>query len=99
MNVHDAAFDFLPHAIGKIAVGIFKCLRNSEMLFERDLALHGHSLAASSTFELCHLLRHAPVRCDLSRQRRAATILPLYYRSVSSRSSSGRSTSPTRAGR
>src|SRR5215469_17788992 len=78
MNVHDAAFDFLPDAIGKIAVGIFKSLRNSEMLFERDLALHGPSLVAPSTLELCHILSHAPVRCDGSR----SAMQPLYCRYI-----------------
>jgi hypothetical protein len=44
VNVHDAAFDFLPHAVGKIATGILKRFRNGKVLLERDLALHAPPL-------------------------------------------------------
>ena len=44
VNVHDAAFNFLPHAVGKIAAGILERFRNGEMLLECDLALHAPPL-------------------------------------------------------
>src|ERR1700733_3219511 len=40
MQIEHAAFHFLPDAIGKITSGIGKGFGNSEMFFERDLALH-----------------------------------------------------------
>ena len=41
LDVHDPVLDLLPDALGKVAVGILQRFGNGEMLFERDLALHG----------------------------------------------------------
>jgi hypothetical protein len=57
VNVHDASFDFLPHPIGKIAVGILKRVRNGEMLLKRDLALHNLSLSYSPEYLPGYLLK------------------------------------------
>ena len=48
LDVQHAALDLLPDAVGKIAVRILERLRNREMLFECDLALHGPSSGGSS---------------------------------------------------
>ena len=66
MNVHDAAFDFLPYPIGKIAVGIFQRVRNREMLLKRDLALHGPSLAFPKSRLCARLLSAEPLATKLA---------------------------------
>src|SRR4029077_540397 len=72
--------DLLPDALGKVAVGILQRFGNGEMLFERDLALHGLPPAARrlsaaliltrrSASTLARRCAHSPVGMVLARKR------------------------------
>jgi len=63
VQIERAAFHFLPDTIGKVTTGIRKCIRNCEMFFECDLALHGSPQSAAVYLAQAYNLNTVVDRC------------------------------------